>query len=120
MDTETTQAWDLERALARVCGDRDLLGELMVIFETECPKMMAVIRTAIQRGDAVTLELNAHGLKGAAANFSATPAANRARELETMGRGKNLAGAAETLGLLEAEIKKLLAEFEAFPGKVAT
>jgi two-component system, sensor histidine kinase and response regulator len=120
METETTQTWDLERALARVCGDRDLLGELMAIFETECPKMIAVIRSAIRSGDAATLELNAHGLKGAAANFSATPAANRARELETMGRDKNLGGAAATLGLLEAEIKKLLAEFEAFPRRVAT
>ena len=37
-----------------------------------------------------------------------------------MGRNKTLEGAPEKLGLLEKEIKSLLAEFEAFPRKVAT
>ena len=120
VEIESTQVWDLDKALARVCGDRDLLGELIVIFETECPKMIAVIRGAIGRGDAETLELNAHGLKGAAANFSAGPATDRARELEMMGRNKNLTGAEETLAHLEIEINKLLVEFETFPRKVAT
>jgi two-component system, sensor histidine kinase and response regulator len=115
-----TQVWNLEGALARVGGDRDLLGELMGIFEVESPKLLAMIRAAIERGDAAALELNAHGLKGAAGNFSAGPAADRARELEMMGRNKKLEGAADKLVLLEAEIKRLLAEFEAFPRKVAT
>jgi two-component system, sensor histidine kinase and response regulator len=114
------QIWNLESALARVGGDRDLLGELIVIFESECPKLIATIRAAIERGDAAALELNAHGLKGAVGNFSAGPAADRARELEMMGRNKTLEGAGETLRLLEAEIKRLLAEFEKFPRKVAT
>ena len=39
-------------------------------------------------------------------------AANRARELEMMGREKNLAGAAETLELLETEINKLLSSLD--------
>jgi PAS domain S-box-containing protein len=117
---ETTQVWNLDKALARVCGDRDLLGELIVIFETECPKLISAIRGAIERDDSLTLELNAHGLKGAAANFSAGPAANRARDLEMIGRSQDLTGAAETFALLEIEIGKLLVEFETFPRKVAT
>ena len=117
---ETTQVWDLDKALARVCGDRDLLGELIVIFETECPKLISAIRDAIERDDSLTLELNAHGLKGAAANFSAGRAASRARDLEMMGRNQDLTGAAETFALLEIEIGKLLVEFETFPRKVAT
>ena len=48
------------------------------------------------------------------------PAANRARDLEMMGRNQNLTGAAETFALLEIEIGKLLVEFETFPRKVAT
>jgi PAS domain S-box-containing protein len=119
-ESESMQVWDLDKALARVCGDRDLLGELIVIFETEYPKLIAIIRGAVKRGDAETLELNAHELKGAAANFSAGPATDRARELEMMGRNKNLTGAAETLAHLEIEINKLLVEFETFPRKVAT
>jgi len=120
VESESTQVWDLDKALARVCGDRDLLGELIVIFETEYPKLIAIIRGAVKGGNAATLELNAHGLKGAAANFSAGPATGCARELEMMGRNKNLTGAAETLAQLEIEINKLLAEFETFPRKVAT
>ncbi|HYA96743.1 MAG TPA: response regulator, partial [Methylomirabilota bacterium] len=114
------QVWNLAGALERVGGDRDLLGELIAIFEVESPKLLAMIHAAIERGDAAALELNAHGLKGAAGNFSAGPAADRARELEIMGRNRNLEGAVEKLGLLEVEIKRLLAEFEAFPRKVAT
>ncbi len=112
-------AWDLNRALARVGGDRDLLVELIVIFETECPKLLRAIRSAAERGDASALELNAHGLKGACSTFSAGPSTDRARDLEMMGRNKRLAGSREMLGRLEKEIHRLLAEFEAFPRKVA-
>jgi two-component system sensor histidine kinase/response regulator len=114
-----THAWDLDRALARVSGDRDLLVELIVIFETECPKLLGAIRSAVERGDASALEMNAHGLKGACSTFSAGPSTDRARELEMMGRNKQMDGSREMLGRLEKEIHSLLAEFEAFPRKVA-
>jgi HPt (histidine-containing phosphotransfer) domain-containing protein len=92
---------------------------LIVIFETECPKLLGAIRSAVERGDASALEMNAHGLKGACSTFSAGPSTDRARELEMMGRNKQMDGSREMLGRLEKEIHSLLAEFEAFPRKVA-
>ena len=112
-------AWDFDRALARVSGDRDLLVELIVIFEAECPKLLNAIRSAVERGDASALEMNAHGLKGACSTFSAGPSTERARELEMMGRNQQLGGLRDMLDRLEKEIRGLLAEFEAFPRKVA-
>ena len=48
------------------------------------------IRSAIDRRDADRLKADAHTLKGAAANLSATQVADAARALEQIGAGKNL------------------------------
>jgi CheY-like chemotaxis protein/HPt (histidine-containing phosphotransfer) domain-containing protein len=95
-------------ALARVGGDRMLLGELAAIFMAECPELVAALRAGVERNDAQAVYHAAHTLKGAMGNFGATAAVEAARVLERMGRQGTLTDASPALTALEAELSRLL------------
>lgn len=77
---------DWSAALANVGGDDSLLRELITIFLSESPEWMDVIEQAMCDGDATTLRLTAHKLKGSLETLAACAAAASARELELSAR----------------------------------
>ena len=81
---------DRGAALARLDGDRRLLGELVRIFRADTPAMMAAIRQAVAGKNADAVRLAAHALKGSLAAVGATRAFEAARRLETIGREDDL------------------------------
>lgn len=99
-------------ALARVDGDEELLREVAQLFLADYPRALGEIREAIASGDAKRLEREAHGLKGAAANFGAEPVVAAALELELMGRKGETGGAEAGLASLEALLNQLREELE--------
>ncbi len=113
---ETT--WDPVQALERLGGNHDLLGELIVLFETEGPKIMAEAHTALASHDAKSLERAAHSLRGAAGFFFAEEVVAIARELELESKKNDLSRAAIIVGQLSDRMLRLLAEFEAYSRKV--
>jgi CheY-like chemotaxis protein len=98
----------LDRAvvLESVGGDWNLLRQIVELFLANCPQMMVELRDAIVRSDAGALRLVAHTLKGAMSHFGAL-AAYEVTQLEWMGRTGDLAGATESLAILEDEIHRL-------------
>lgn len=99
-------------ALERVDGDEELLREVARLFLDDYPRAVAEIHEAIASGDAKRLEREAHGLKGAAANFGAQPVVSAALELELLGRNGQTAGAEPMLAALEAALRQLREELE--------
>ncbi|MEI6083686.1 MAG: Hpt domain-containing protein, partial [Verrucomicrobiota bacterium] len=107
------QALDVAAALERIDGDRDLLIEVAGIFRRDCPAMLEIIREAVNKHDARTLEREAHKLKGSLGAFCAKPAFDAALRLETIGQLKNFDLVADAYQDLEAEIDRLAPELEA-------
>ncbi len=105
---------DREVALERVGGDRELLRELVEMFDAECPGWLAAVRDAIARGDAALLQRAAHALRGGAGTFGAAGACNVAQRLETMGREGDLKDAAKACAELEKQIERLTPALAAF------
>jgi CheY-like chemotaxis protein len=99
--------FDLQAALDRVEGDRDLLGEMATIFLEEYPRFLQQMRQAIADNDSATLCHAAHTLRGSVGNFVATDAAAAALVLENMGREEGLAQASVALAQLEAVLARL-------------
>jgi signal transduction histidine kinase/CheY-like chemotaxis protein len=95
--------------LARVCGDRDLLNEMIRLFAEEAPKTLERLRDAIDARDAEAVRQAAHSLKGAASNFGAGDLVDAARALETAGRNSRLDEADRLWRELAAEMDRLLA-----------
>ena len=99
---------NLSAALTHIGGDRELLTELLEIFLEDCPLRMQALKDAAAAADSRRLGDAAHTLKGALRVLGATGAADRALELETLGRSGRCDGAAELIGALEPEIDQLL------------
>ncbi|MGD1211954.1 MAG: response regulator [Candidatus Acidiferrales bacterium] len=109
---------DLDAALERVDGDRELLEELFRLFAEECPGSIAAIRRALEARDAPLLERLAQTIKGASANLGADRLSQAAFELE-QGVRASLESAGNLIRKLEAEMDSLLPELGAAVRKVA-
>jgi PAS domain S-box-containing protein len=101
------EVFNVEEALVRVEGDRELLGEMAELFLTEYPRLMEAIKTALAQQDAQALMQSAHTLKGAAGNLSASKVFDAAFTLEEMGRQGDLSQASEAVAVLEQQLSRL-------------
>jgi CheY-like chemotaxis protein len=99
--------WDACKFLEKIGGDAGLLHEVTDIFLDETPKLIARLEQAIQTGDAKLVETTAHSLKGELSYFGSA-SANHARELERMGRERNLEQAAGVLAAFLEEVTSLM------------
>jgi signal transduction histidine kinase/CheY-like chemotaxis protein len=100
-------SWNRAEALDRIGGDEDLLRDLCHIFLEESPKLLQKLQQAVAAGDSDGLMRAAHSLKGEASYLGADGTSHTARQLEDMGREKNLSRASDTLATLERHVANL-------------
>jgi HPt (histidine-containing phosphotransfer) domain-containing protein len=84
-------------------GEPDLVNELITLFLDETPAQLQQIREAVQTNDAAGLRHAAHTLKGGSASLGVMEVARVSAELEKLGRGGAVDGAAALLLQLETE-----------------
>jgi two-component system, sensor histidine kinase and response regulator len=109
-------ALDVEELMERVAGDLGLLQELATLFAEAAPVQLAELRDAVAAGDARAVERLGHTLKGSVGSFAAREAFETAREIETMGREGNLAGAEGARGRLEDQVDRMQRALAAMTG----
>ncbi len=100
---------DLAGTLANLGGDPDLLKELLDFFLEIAPQQLDELDAAIAAGDVAGAGLQAHSMKGGAANVGAVRMAAIARELEMMAKGGALGGATALAESLRAAFADLQA-----------
>jgi CheY-like chemotaxis protein len=103
------QVLDLQEALERVDGDRDLLNEIAGLFLADVDEMVDVVRKAVEAKDADAIHRSAHRLKGSVVTFAAAPAGDAALVLELMGRDGQIDAAPDAFKRLEFEVGRLVA-----------
>ena len=91
-------------------GNEKLVKSLTKSFLADAPKRLAAIRAALTAKNAAKLDTAAHALKGSVAIFGAQSAVTAAKNLEAMGRSRNLSGADAQFRALEDAMKQLQAE----------
>jgi len=74
-------------------GDKELLIECFDELLNLMPQTLAEIQSAIEQGNASSLDEAAHGLKGSLKYIAADHAADVAYQLEIMGKDNSLGGA---------------------------
>jgi HPt (histidine-containing phosphotransfer) domain-containing protein len=102
--------FDLSAVLERVGGDQELLKEIANLFLEDAPRLLDLVREAIDAGDALGLQRAAHSLKGSVANFGPQEAVDAAYQLEKMGADGKLEGASDAFTILESELQKVFGE----------
>jgi HPt (histidine-containing phosphotransfer) domain-containing protein len=98
---------DLEAALVRLGGDRELLRDLIGFFFEDSPPLLEQIERGLAAREPSVVERSAHSLKGLSSNFSAARAVQAALRLEKMGHAGNLADGATALTELHREVAAL-------------
>jgi HPt (histidine-containing phosphotransfer) domain-containing protein len=97
----------VERALARMGGDRELFREVLDAFRQTCPGLLAELHAALETSDSRRVGAVAHTIKGAAASIGAEATSELALKLETMGKRGDLAEAAATIAALEEHCRQV-------------
>jgi len=103
---------NMAAALERTGGDMDLLRELAGVFCTDCPRMLAHVRIALDERDGKRLKEAAHALKGAVGVFDPAGAYATALSLESLDVCCDQAGAEQIYLRLQAQIDRLLPALE--------
>jgi CheY-like chemotaxis protein/HPt (histidine-containing phosphotransfer) domain-containing protein len=93
-------------------GEGDILGELVELFFADVPPRLVALREAAEAGDARSVEVIAHTLKGSCANMGAIGMEATCAELEGMGRFEDLANVPVRISLLEEEFGRARVAFE--------
>lgn len=91
----------------RLGGDNELLAQIVELFAETYPETLADLDAAIAAGQADSIRRHAHTLKGMIANLGAKSPAQRAFEIETMGRDNTLEGIEDKC----ARLKELVSAF---------
>ena len=84
-------------------GKDALIDELIDLFVADLPKRLGAITHAVERTDASTLALQAHALRGSAANFGASRLDELCGKLEEVGARGTLAEAPAMLNEVRRE-----------------
>jgi CheY-like chemotaxis protein/HPt (histidine-containing phosphotransfer) domain-containing protein len=100
---------DFTDAMPRFLNNREFFNQICQNFIEDLPARLAMLKIALEHNDIKEFFRQAHSLKSVAANFSATPMALLALELEEMGQSEDLSQAGKVLTALEAESKRFIA-----------
>jgi HPt (histidine-containing phosphotransfer) domain-containing protein len=112
--------FDQASALARVEGDRELLGKMIELFFAQYQKLLPEIRRSGEQGEGKSLERAAHKLKGSRGSFGASLAISAVHRLEMMGRDADYPQFGSALAELEHEVGRLQDALTQFQDEGAT
>jgi HPt (histidine-containing phosphotransfer) domain-containing protein len=99
---------DREGLMDRVDGDLELMGDLIDLFNSECPRLIGEMQTAAERGDLEAVRKSAHAFKGAVGNFSQSGAFIAAGRIEQLAASGDRPRAVALITDLEHEAQRLL------------
>lgn len=108
---------NVEEALARLGGDRDLLAELAGMFVDQLPELLEATRTGVAGPDTTGGITPAHTLKGLLAQFGAGHAHLCARDVELACRENRADDARAACTRLEAACQAVAPQLEALAGR---
>lgn len=97
----------MEEVMEILDGDKELLIECFDELLNSMPRMLAEIQSAIEQGNASSLDEAAHKLKGSLKYMAAAHATDVAYQLETMGKNKSLGAAYDIFRNLYDECEKV-------------
>ncbi|HEV2617193.1 MAG TPA: response regulator [Candidatus Acidoferrales bacterium] len=100
--------------LEQVQGDRELLAEIVQLFESGLPAILQGLRESIARGDAPEIARIAHTLRGSVGNFGRRGAYRAVEQMEKLAKEGDIAETAKALVAVESELESLLAALESF------
>ncbi|MCA9004669.1 MAG: hypothetical protein KDA70_05290 [Planctomycetaceae bacterium] len=110
---------DGDRILDMAIGDTEFLAELIDLFMCSVSEQMCEISLAIERKQAETLAITAHGFKGTVSNYTKGEPYLLLQTLEEDGKSNRLQDASISYAALENEMQELITELNTFMAQVS-
>jgi len=111
-DTEPLEdVFDRTSLLDRLMSDEELANEILSEFLEDVPRKFIALKEALDKGDAPSVQLQAHTIKGASANVGAVALQKVAYHIEVAGEAGDLAKAGSLVPQLHEQfevLKKLI------------
>ncbi len=107
VDEDTAIVFDRAAMLDRLMDDEELAQTVIAGFLEDIPRQIQALHDFIDTGDASTAELQAHTIKGAAANVGGEALRTVAFEIEKAGQAGNLEIAKDHMAALETQFERL-------------
>lgn len=114
MAEEKNDLIDMEEILVIMDNDTELIRECFHDFLNEYPRMLQLIKEAVDAGDTEGLEKHAHKIKGSLQYLAAAEAADIAFQLEQKGKAGQMDGAGQLLDELAelcAQLKVIMTSY---------
>ena len=105
---KTESLLDIDGALARLGGDKDLFIEISGMFLDDAPGVLNDLGRAVEAESARDVRLRAHALKGLLAGCGGLRAAHIAQLLEDAGQSADLHETASLFATLQDEFEQLV------------
>jgi CheY-like chemotaxis protein len=99
--------YDLEGTLRRLGGDKNLLADLVALYDEDSPSLIQRLAEAVHAEQGSAVRHSAHSLRGLASNFGAAALARPLLQLEEAGNSGELADAPHLLEAVRLESTKL-------------
>lgn len=109
---------DWNAALQSVNGDRQLLFELIVVFESDSKRLLDEIRDGIEKEDSIRFRRAAHSLKSSLLHLGAGTASMAARELEMLPQSNSSDESMKSWERLRTLLDQLTPELQQFKNRV--
>lgn len=109
--TQSAQIIDIDSLKEVIGTSRDRLDRFGTLFETTFSEVMAELETCLQNNDVEGVRMNAHTLKGAAANLHALQIRSLAIEIEHLAKDKDLKRVATQIQALKAALPTYMQAF---------
>ena len=106
---EIARVLDLGGTLENLGGDPELYQEIFDFFMEIVPQQLDDLQAVQEAGDVAAVDLQAHSMKGGAANVGAVRVTAVARDLEMLAKSGSLDGAADLVAQLRVEFAALQA-----------
>jgi PAS domain S-box-containing protein len=104
---DETPVFDRAGLLERMSGDEELATEILDVFFGDFPRQIQVLKEYLAAGDTAGAGLQAHSIKGAAANIGGERLRKVALEMEKAADGGELGAAAARMASLEEQFVQL-------------
>jgi signal transduction histidine kinase/DNA-binding response OmpR family regulator len=116
-EPEALRVFDVEDLIGRLGGRGEMVARFVEMFSGVVTGYLAALRDAVEQGDLEQTRIQAHTIKGAAANISAWQLRQTAEELEQLARAGECEGAGQLLQRLETGYGEFVAESSAYLGR---
>ncbi len=106
---------DLDIILERLGGDMEIYEKIVTAFINDAPKQYIRLKKALENGDLALAGLQAHSLKGAAANVGADLLQKVAHQVELASQEKDSTKVHNSVHYIEQELEKAITTLSNLP-----